>query len=154
MFIALSVQNTFAQGKEHLKTKKVVLDFENCLLEDKGYRQIVISVPTGLKKRKLKDYHGYCEYHLKYKDGSVIFVSTNIYSGASVNIENRMLIGIDTYAKSRSIELVDTIKNTGQQKDGRYWLEYILGDVVVGYVNASIARRESYDKAISTLRRD
>jgi hypothetical protein len=143
-----------AQSKEASeKSKTVLLDFRNSLLYEKGYNEIEVEIPKGLKKKRVNDYHGYREYRFTHRDGSVFYVSTNIYDGSRLNYGNLMSIGIDTYSNSRRLELVDTIKNTGAQANGRYWLEYILGDVVVGYYNASTERKPEFDKALATIRR-
>jgi len=96
---------------------------------------------------------GFCEYQLKYKDSLIFYVSSDIYSGSRINFKNTYAIGIDTYAKSRSLEPVDTIKNEGQQENGKYWLEYILGDVVVGYVNMPLSHEIKFKHMINTLKR-
>ncbi|WP_167342233.1 hypothetical protein [Nonlabens sp. SY33080] len=60
---------------------------------------------------------------------------------------------MNTYAISRSITLVDTIKNSGKDRNNLYWLEYVLGDVVIGYVNVPEEQKEQFEKAIASLDR-
>ena len=128
------------------------LGFENCLEKEKRYSFVLIDVPKGAKKQKLEK-HGFCEYRFNYNDKSTIYVSTDIYSGSRLNYDNLYQIGVDTYAKSRSETLTDTIKNSGTDKD-LHWLEYVFGDVVVGYVNVSKERKIEFDRAIASLSKE
>lgn len=139
-------------NNDQIKTKVIKLDFEQCLLDDKEYNQIRIEVMKGFKKKKVVK-HGFCEYQLWYKDSSVFYVSTDIYSGSRLNYENLYQIGIDTYAKSRSLNPVDTILNSGEQINDHYWLEYVMGDVVIGYVNVNSEKKKIYDQLMKSLKR-
>lgn len=125
------------------------LDFRNCLSDEKRYEQITIYIPKGFKKEK-KEKHGFCEYRFNYTDKSVIYVSSDIYSGSSLNYGNLLNIGVNTYAKSRSLTLTDIIKSSGKNKD-LYWLEYVLGDIVIGYVNVPKNRKVEFDNVISSF---
>lgn len=138
---------------DQIKTKVVTLDFQQCLLKVKEYSQISLEAVKGFKKKKVIK-HGFCEFQLWYKDSSVFYVSTDIYSGSRLNYENLFNIGVDTYAKSRSLNPVETILNSGDQANGNYWLEHVMGDVVVGYVNASSEKKKVYDRLIKTLKRN
>ncbi len=135
------------------KSKIIVLDFTNCLLNEKKYDKIILNIPKRFIKKRVIDYHGFCEYSFKYDDGSIIYVCTDIYNGSYLNYNNRMSLDINTYAKLRSIEPIDTIKNYGMQQNGKYWLEYILGDIVIGYLNVPSEFKELFDNVIPSLKR-
>ena len=108
------------------------LDFKNCTPE-LGLKAIKISIDKNYRKKKTEDFHGYCEYRFFHSGGSIIYFSSHIYDGSVLNYENRLNASIDTYSTNRSI--ADTIRVSGQEKDGTYWMEWIRGNHVVGYVN-------------------
>jgi hypothetical protein len=134
------------------KFKKVSLKFENCLVDDKNYQQLSVKLLKGYKLKKVEK-EGFCEYRFKYKESAYFYVSTDIYSGSYLNSKNRYNIGINTYAISRSLQPVDTILNSGIQEDGRLWKEYILGDLVVGYINCSVEIKPLFEESINSLKR-
>ncbi|MBK8706250.1 MAG: hypothetical protein IPN33_23590 [Saprospiraceae bacterium] len=147
-FLLVSCSSTLNySGKLRLRR----LDFEDCLLEQKGFSTIEVTSPRGYSLKKY-NYHGFCEYRFKYRDSLFFYISTEIYSGSNVNSANRKNIGIDTYAIDRSLEPVDTIKNYGKQPDGNYWLEYILGGHVVGYANVPPDRLDEFNRAVSSIK--
>lgn len=138
------------------KITSVTLDFTKWIPEEYGYKYRYIRI-DALKGHKLKKveykYDGWFEYQFLYKDESVFFVSTNILEGSRLNSENLWDIGIKTLAISRSLEPVDTIKKEGVQKDGRYWSTYILGDVAVGYTNATKEKKEYFQQMLNSIQR-
>jgi hypothetical protein len=137
-------------SSKSLQFSSKLLNFENCLLNEKKYEYIEIEIPKGSKKTK-EENHGFCEYRFEYQNKSTIYISTDIYSGSRLNYENLYSIGIDTYAISRSETLMDTIKNSGTNKNKLYWLEFVLGDVVVGFVDVPEEQKEEFEKAILSL---
>lgn len=139
-----------------LKTNKVQnhrLNFEKSIPENRNYDTICIRLKKGAKKSRLED-NGCYEYQFLYSDSSIFYVSSNIYSGSRLNFQNLLTIGVDTYGINRSNNPLDTIKNAGIQSDGNFWLEYILGDVVVGYVNANHQKQQIFNKSIESLERE
>lgn len=110
----------------------VTLDFTQCS-DSVIFRAIQLLPPKGYKLLKVDD-HQFCEYRMVYEDRSILYISTNIYDGSNLNAENRYREGIITYSSNRS--LYDTIRNSGKNGD-RYWLEWINGTYVVGYVDVS-----------------
>lgn len=152
LFSSWTIACSSGPAIKQTSVKKIKLDFTKCLVEDKGYNYLSISIPKGFKK-KWEQSHGFCEYQFHYRD-AVFYVSTDIYSGSRINIQNRFEIGIDTYARSRSLEPVDTIKEGGIQTDGRYWEEQILGSYVVGYANASATQVESFKRTINSVTKE
>lgn len=113
-------------------TSSVNLNFKNCG-PDLGYTKIKLFLPEIYKLKKVVDDHGFCEYRFTYSNGAVLYVSSNVYYGSSLNYQNRLSEGIITYSENRSIG--ETIKNSGREEDGRYWLEWINANYVIGYVN-------------------
>ncbi|WP_372530121.1 hypothetical protein [Ekhidna sp.] len=108
------------------------LNFKNCG-EKLSFREISIQVPEGYQLSKEIDTHGFCEYQLSFENDGVLYISSNIYTGSSLNYENRLKAGIETYSDNRSVN--EQIKVKGTQADGRYWMEQIEGNYTVGYVN-------------------
>ena len=96
-------------------------------------------------------YHGFCEYQFQYKDSSTLYVSTDIYYGGKPNSVNRASIGINTYAIERSAELVDTFSNSGVQENGKCWMEEILGNYVVGYVNVHPDNKGKINSSLKSI---
>lgn len=131
-------------------THEKSLDFKNCLLKRKPYNSILIEVPKKYKLNKVIN-NGFCEYRFIYKEGLIIYISSNIYNGSSLNYENLYKKGIISYSRGRKDDFKDTIKNSGLSIRSTYWLEYILGDVVVGYVNVPEDKKEVFDKAVSSI---
>lgn len=134
-------------------SKEINLDYTNCLVESKTYTNLRILIPDHFKSSSLNS-HGYCENRFLYSDSSILYLSTNIYSGSDINWTNLESIGIDTYAKGRSLEPIDTIINQGVSRNGKFWKEYILGDYVVGYSNASFVKKKEFDDSILTIRKE
>lgn len=129
----------------------IELSLENCLPEEKGFKSIVIELPKGYKSQKY-NHHGFCEHRFEYRDSSFFYFSTEIYSGSPVNSMNRANIGISTYAVNRSLEPIDTIKNSGRQLDGNYWLEYVMGSYVIGYANVDSIYLSDFKNAVLSVR--
>lgn len=134
------------------KFKNVIINFENCLIDDKNYEKLSVKLLKGFKLKEVEK-EGFCEYRFKYKQSTYFYITTDIYSGSYLNSKNRYNIGINTYAKSRSLHPVDTILNSGIQEDGRLWKEHILGDLVVGYINCSAEIKPLFEESINSLRR-
>lgn len=131
--------------------RKLFLDFEACELTEKQYKIIEIEVPSNYKlESSVAD--GFCEYRINYSDKSILYISTDIYRGSRLNYQNLYDKGIDGYSNRKTI-MNDTIKNSGKNKDDLYWLEYIYGDVVIGYTNATEIRKVEFDKVLMTLKR-
>ena len=151
VLLLLLIAASCSSSKSLLFNSKT-LNFENCLSKEKNYKYIELNLPKGFIKKKVEN-HGFCEYRFEYQNKSTIYVSTDIYSGSRLNSDNLNSIGVNTYAISRSIILVDTIKNSGKDRNNLYWLEYVLGDVVIGYVNVPEEQKEQFEKAIASLDR-
>ena len=115
------------------------------------YKKFYIDVPKNGKLKKEKDYTGdfHTEYRIIYPDSSVVYITNDTWNGSRLNYENLMQIGVDSYSKEH---LYDTLKYEGVQNDGLYWKDYVLGEIVVGYVNCPKRKKNEYDNVINTLR--
>lgn len=151
IFIAIIAINGCSGYKDLKITTTNILDFRNCELAEKNYNYIEVELPKGFKKKQT-NIEGFCEYRFSYKDKSVIYITTNIYKGSRLNYGNLYKIGIDGY-NHRKTYMSDTIKNNGKNSQNLYWLEHILGDIVVGYVDIPENRKEEFDKIILSIKR-
>ncbi|NMH24465.1 hypothetical protein [Flavobacterium solisilvae] len=142
----LLVKCSSTQTKE--KTFNERLNFSKCLLEEKSFDYIETKLSKGysIKKINLK---GFCEYRFVYKDSSIFYVSSNIYNGSRLNYDNLFSIGINGYNKRNTISS-DIIKNEGVNKN-LYWLEFILGDYVVGYVGVKEERKNEFNEMVKNV---
>ncbi|MEP1032265.1 hypothetical protein [Ekhidna sp.] len=125
-----AVQN--ADLNESLDDSYVQLNFQNCEPANE-YKFLELILPPGYRMTKAEE-HGFCEYRFEYKDESILYISSNTFSGSKLNYENRLKYNIKTYSKNRSKS--DTIRNDGVEEDKKYWLEWINGSYTVGYINA------------------
>lgn len=108
------------------------LDFKECG-SDLRYEQIKLKIPKGFKQNKFIDEHGFCEYRFSYRDESILYVSSNIYDGSSLNFKNRLNAGISTYSNNRGLN--DSIVHYGKGVEGMYWMEWVGPDFAMGYLN-------------------
>ena len=115
------------------QSRNLRLSFNRC--NGAGFLALSIQVPKGYNLKKVVDEHGFCEYQLRYESQGVLYVSSNIYSGSSLNYENRLRAGIGTYSERRTAN--DQISVNGTQGDGKYWMEKIVGKYTIGYLNVS-----------------
>ena len=129
LFILLITISCVATKKQH--DSVTIFSFKDCALS----QNFTLSVNTieDYRLEKIEE-DGFCEYRLSYDDGSVFYVGSNVYTGSTLNYRNRLANGIKTYSSNRTKS--DTIRNSGEY-NGRYWLEWINGSYVMGYVNAS-----------------
>lgn len=140
--------NTIHQKKTEKSVGVMTLDFSQCFIGDKNCN-IQINIKRKYKLLYNLDF-GLCEYRFNYKDSSALYISTDVYCGSSLNSTNRQSIGIDIYRKNN---VLDTIRHEGLQKNGRYWLEYILGDYVVGYVNVPVEQKDEFNQMINSAQK-
>lgn len=129
----------------------VKLDFKDCNNEVNLYDYIQINIKRDFKIKKIVN-DAFCEYRLTNKDESILYVSSDIYRGSRLNYKNLYKIGIDGYYPKSTINS-DTIRNHGLDSKNQLWAEYVLGDVVIGYVNVPIENKEKYDLILSSLKR-
>ncbi|WP_411031576.1 hypothetical protein [Spongiimicrobium sp. 3-5] len=108
-----------------------------------------LDLPDGYDLQK-KQGEVYKEYHFAYPDGSIFYFTDDDESGGAVNKEKIKKYGNDILVK---IAVNDTIDISGSSQDEKYWREKKETGIVVGYVNATKGRKESFDNAISTMER-
>lgn len=134
LVIMLFNYNCTTQKKIFAKNP-TILDFKDCDIKEKEYSFIQIDITKDFKKSKIFN-DAFCEYRFTNKDKSVIYVSSDIYRGSRLNYKNLYDIGINGYYP-QDISLSDTVKNQGKDSQNLYWLEHILGDVVIGYAKVT-----------------
>jgi hypothetical protein len=85
-----------------------------------------------------------------YPDSSIIYLADDEWRGSSLNFSNLASQGV--HSLNRRI-VFDTLCHEGVQSNGRYWKQIILGQVALGYTNATPERKEAYDAALSSFRK-
>ena len=108
--------------------------------------KIVADVPKKYKLVKINEK----ELKLVYEDSAIIFFSYDKLSGTQTNRKNRFAEGIDVIFREN---YNDSIFLEGIDKNNLYWKEYFLDDIIVGYTNVSILKKEEFDKVILSLKR-
>lgn len=111
-------------------------------------KTFVVSLPAKGKKEKIYPQNGkiYIEYRISYPDNSVFYLSNDIWNGSRLNVENLISIGINGHARET---LMDTVSYSGNE--GSFWKQHFVGDIVVGYINASSSMREKFEIAITSI---
>jgi hypothetical protein len=124
---------------------------EKRFTEGSSYSQnYLLTVPDGGKLVKLNTGHIYKEYQLIFPDSSVIYITNNIESGSRLNYKNRYK---DNAIIIRRSNENDSLLLGGMQTNGRFWKEYFIKDMVVGYCNVNADNKIIYDETLSTLRK-
>lgn len=114
------------------------------------YTLFTAKVPAGFKRVEKFYNHSY-EVFLIYKDSAIIFFSNDKWNGSYTNIQNRNESRLqDKIIFKKS--LTDTVSISGE-KNGKFWREDLLNDVIIGYKNVPSKRKEEFDKAIITIKR-
>ncbi|NJY61897.1 hypothetical protein HC174_03890 [Salinimicrobium sp. CDJ15-81-2] len=132
--------------------KKVYYTSDFLSSTKKGFEthSYVISVPRKYKLIKEDFNPEYKEIIYEYKDSIKFYITDDTFGGSSLNGDNKLRSGITSISRT---DLNDTTKMGGVQQDGRYWKEYILGDVVVGYLNVPENRKEEFDLTLQSINR-
>ncbi|SNS74869.1 hypothetical protein SAMN05421640_1090 [Ekhidna lutea] len=125
---------TLPNAKTTALSEKVKLNFTNCG-DDLRYQAIHLSIPEDYTIESLRTEYQFCEYRISLANGSILYVTSDIYNGSSLNFDNRHAIGVDSYSNARSKK--DTISVGGKQEDQKHWKENIYGDYVFGYINCT-----------------
>ncbi len=152
--ISLSFSCSMKVANEALKHDQKRFKFSLKTI-DSDYKEdkvFAVLLPKAGKKKKYYPHFGeiYTEYRIYYGDSSVFYISNDIWKGSRLNSENLYKAGIRGHTKKR---LFDTVSYYGLQGNGRYWEEAMLGEVVLGYSNVPISRKEEFDKAVSSVRK-
>lgn len=138
-----------AQDQPYNRLKTIKLDFSDCTIISNGYEVIQIEILKGFRQEKVIN-EGICEYRFKYKNGAIAYVTSDVWYGSELNYGNRLSVGHDSYNKGG---LLDTIKLGGLQKNGLFWSEQIIGDIMVGYRDAPIDVGESLKSSFSKMKK-
>ncbi len=109
-------------------------------------------IPKGYKKDVIEFDHS-LESRFTYDDESIIFLTNDKWSASRINDKNRLDKEVQDKILHRNAT-TDSIYLSGQQKDGRYWKENVLNDVVVGYLNVPKERKAEFDRAIASIVRE
>lgn len=132
IFLAAMMFGCTAVNQGENTERSFKLNFKNCTPE-LGLASIKLSLDRSYRKDEITDIHGYCEYRFFHPSGLIIYFSSNVYSGSTLNLKNRLDVNIDTYSNNRSVS--DTVRNSGQENDGTYWMEWVRGNFVAGFIN-------------------
>lgn len=104
-------------------------------------------MPEIFKLKKIQN-EGLCEYRLYFEDGSIAYVSSDVWIGSSLNFDNRASISHHAYNKKT---LLDTVVLGGLQNDSLYWSEQIRGNISTGYVNATKIKKQAFENAFLSI---
>jgi hypothetical protein len=127
--------------------KNLHLNFRDCLVTSDEYSILGVTLPKGYK-RSLYSSEGKCEYRFSYKNGSIAYIANDIWSGSILNYENRKSINHSSYSKEKYL---DTIRLEGVQSNGLFWREDVVGDYMVGYLDASAEYKDLFEKAFDDI---
>jgi hypothetical protein len=93
------------------------------------------------------------ENQYKYSDSSLLYITD---FGRSLNEQN---IDSEGYASTKfkyimkTVSLInDTLILSGKNKNGFYWKEILFGKIIIGYLNVSLEKKSSFDKALNTFK--
>jgi hypothetical protein len=133
-----------ALSQEKLKTVKLKTWEHGYTMTEFVEVVYFLSVPKGFKYYEDHKNHSK-EFVLIYSDSSEIYLNDNQMLEVTRNSMN---------IKQRDRKTAfDTINYHGQQGDGKYWREYIVGEVIIGYLNVPSEKKDAYDRALATLKR-
>lgn len=130
--------------------KTLKLSFSKCVIGLDSYEKLKIDIPRNFIKKRNKN-EGMCEYSFKYNDSSIFYISNNVWFGSHYNFENRHNINHLSYNRK---SLRDTIEILGIQKNGLYWKEKIMGDVMIGYINVPKSKQKIFDEIYKSIRKE
>src|SRR5690606_7507434 len=147
MFLVLGCRTS---SNQNLKKVVYTSDFQVASsskpFEKKTY---ILMIPKGFSVENEDFNPEYKEVVYIYKNGTKVYITDNTMGGSALNGDNK-LNGRISAIKRQSLQ--DSVYMGGQQKNGLYWKEYILNDVVIGYVNVPESRKFEFDQALLTLR--
>lgn len=149
IFIVLVYVSCSSSSKVTSRIKTYLFQMTTVSSDFENEQKIEIQLPKG-KKTKIYPHNGkvYIEYQISYPDKSIFYVTNDIWNGSRLNVKNLVQIGINGHTKER---LLDTISYSGGETN--FWKEQFIGDIVVGYNNASNSRKSEFEKAIKSIKK-
>lgn len=103
-----------------------------------------IDAPKGFKRGSVgDDYNGLM---MIYKDSSQLYIIDDQTTDATPNYKN--------WPHKPRKSSYDTLENQGQDASGKVWREQIVGEVILGYAGVPAEKKEVFDKALRSLRRE
>lgn len=114
-----------------------------------GEFKYLLDIPGNYNVSEVVDDHGFREHRIVYPDSSIIYITNDTRSGGATNTVKAKKYGNGIYLKILSS---DTLNISGKEDD-EYWREQKIDDIVVGYMNVPLNKKDEYDMALSTLRR-
>ena len=140
-----------ASSKKSIDGYDLVRFKEKIFSESKSVIQdYLLDVPKSGELKKINTGDSFIEYRVQYKDSSVIYILNDGLSGSRLNYENRYNNNIKAVNRKSNY---DTLTFGGTQKNGNYWKESFLGEIVIGYANAKPTKKEEFEKSLLTLRK-
>ena len=151
IILTIVIVSSCALTKQEDPRQKVVrLNFSECVVVSESFELIEIKLPVGFSKERI-DREGACEFRFIYGDGSVVYISSDVWVGSSLNFKNRHSIGHESYNKDG---LLDTIKLSGIQHNSLYWSEKIIGDIMIGFAETTLSKKQQFEHAFNTMTKD
>lgn len=129
-------------------TYKTVTPKSSSIAHEK--KKYTFLLPIGFKINKEDFNPEFKEVVYTYNDNTKFYITDNIFSGSPLNGNNKMNNGIKSIIRK---SISDSIYMKGKQKDGRFWKENVLNDIVIGYLNVPKEKRKEFDKAILSLKK-
>ena len=143
--------STKLDSNQHTGYDLISLKIETAKTDYKKKKKFLLKIPPKKNNvEKMMGLHSYQqEYRIKYPFGAIIYISNNYIDGGELNFANRVYSNIGGYNKDH---VFDTIKVDGNQKNGLFWKEYILGDICIGYIDVPQEMKLVFDKSINSLK--
>ncbi|WP_341841749.1 hypothetical protein [Chitinophaga caseinilytica] len=143
MKIAFIILTCFTSCAVIKQTDKVRFEYYSGTQRQK----VVLSIPKGATLVKITAGGEGEEHRYWYADSSVIYIS-NLTGSATLNA---LLINREQSDYNRRF-MSDTASFTGTDEKGNYWKEVKNGNLLYGYSNVPINKKEIFNYAITSLR--
>jgi hypothetical protein len=118
-----------------IPTRKILFKDSFDYYEKRISQKYSIEFPKeGILKKSRYDFtgEGKLEYRILFPDSSVFFINNNFENISRLNRVNMFETGVKSLNRT---QVFDTLLYKGTQKNGRFWKEHYLGDLVIGYSN-------------------
>jgi hypothetical protein len=140
--------NAIKDYKQIIYTSEFQTNSKEKAFENKTFK---MSIPKGFTINYEDFNPEFKEVVYTYKNNIKIYITDNTFGGSALNGDNKLNDRITSINRKT---LQDSIYMYGSQKDDNYWKENILNDIVVGYLNVPKERKEEFDQAIATIKRE